>query len=161
MLITVTKSLLALSLFMVKVEVTTLDGQNKTGELSLLTGEVATLRAGEQDESIPLKNLLEVKISDAVVPDVVSPFQVLLRDNSAVPADSVLATAEKIECSSAVPGDCEIPRTAVRGLRLQEENEEWTSAWNAFLVLTAFYAVLARHWWHHQMSSGRAASPSE
>lgn len=35
------------------------------------------------------------------------------------------------------------------------------AAWNAFLVLTAFYAVLARHWWHHQMSLGRAASPSE
>ena len=35
------------------------------------------------------------------------------------------------------------------------------AAWNAFLVLTAFYAVLARQWWHHQMSSGRAASPSE
>lgn len=35
------------------------------------------------------------------------------------------------------------------------------AAWNAFLVLTAFYAVLARHWWHHQMSSGRTASPSE
>lgn len=35
------------------------------------------------------------------------------------------------------------------------------AAWNAFLVLTAFYAVLARHWWHHQMSSGRRASPNE
>ena len=35
------------------------------------------------------------------------------------------------------------------------------AAWNAFLVLTAFYAVLARHWWHHQISSGRTASPSE
>lgn len=35
------------------------------------------------------------------------------------------------------------------------------AAWNAFLVLSAFYAVLARTWWHHQMSAGRPASPSE
>jgi hypothetical protein len=35
------------------------------------------------------------------------------------------------------------------------------AAWNAFLVLTAFYAVLARIWWHHQIADGRPASPSE
>ncbi len=35
------------------------------------------------------------------------------------------------------------------------------AAWNAFLVLTLFYAVLARTWWHHQIASGRPASPSE
>lgn len=34
------------------------------------------------------------------------------------------------------------------------------AAWNAFLVLTAFYAVLARNWWHHQIADGRPTSPS-
>jgi hypothetical protein len=35
------------------------------------------------------------------------------------------------------------------------------AAWNAFLVLSAFYAVLAYTWWRHQISAGRPASPSE
>jgi hypothetical protein len=43
-----------------------------------------------------------------------------------------------------------------------------TVAWNAFLVASAYYAVVARIWWQHGFSSqftitsaGRAASPSE
>lgn len=35
------------------------------------------------------------------------------------------------------------------------------AAWNAFLVMTIYYLLLARIWWHHGKSSGRAASPSE
>lgn len=35
------------------------------------------------------------------------------------------------------------------------------AAWNAFLMLSAFYAVLARIWWQHYKSAGRPASPSE
>ena len=34
-------------------------------------------------------------------------------------------------------------------------------AWNAFLFVAAYYAVLARVWWHHGISAGRPASPSE
>jgi hypothetical protein len=43
-----------------------------------------------------------------------------------------------------------------------------TVAWNAFLVASAYYAVVARIWWQHGFSSqftitsaGRAASPRE
>ncbi len=43
-----------------------------------------------------------------------------------------------------------------------------TVAWNAFVVASAYYAVVARIWWQHGFSSqfdirsaGRAASPSE
>jgi hypothetical protein len=35
------------------------------------------------------------------------------------------------------------------------------AAWNAFLVSSAYYIVLARVWWHHRISAGRPASPSE
>ncbi|MGI9220134.1 MAG: hypothetical protein ACR2QS_03755 [Woeseiaceae bacterium] len=35
------------------------------------------------------------------------------------------------------------------------------AAWNAFLMMTAYYLVLARIWWHHNKSSGLAASPNE
>jgi len=42
------------------------------------------------------------------------------------------------------------------------------SAWNAFAVVSAYYTIVARIWWHHGFSStfritsaGRAASPSE
>ena len=35
------------------------------------------------------------------------------------------------------------------------------AAWNAFLVSSAYYFVLARVWWHHRIASGRPASPSE
>lgn len=39
------------------------------------------------------------------------------------------------------------------------------AAWNAFLVSSAYYFVLARVWWHHGIAhstaSGRPASPSE
>jgi hypothetical protein len=41
-------------------------------------------------------------------------------------------------------------------------------AWNSFVVVSAYYALIARIWWHHGFtselsikSSGRAASPSE
>ena len=34
-------------------------------------------------------------------------------------------------------------------------------AWNTFLVVAAYYAVLAHIWWHHGISGGRPASPSE
>ncbi|MBT8099128.1 MAG: hypothetical protein KJO82_05230 [Gammaproteobacteria bacterium] len=34
-------------------------------------------------------------------------------------------------------------------------------AWNAFVAVSAYYAVLARVWWHHRRSDGRATSPSE
>ena len=34
-------------------------------------------------------------------------------------------------------------------------------AWNAFVVVSAYYAVVARIWWHHGMSGGRPISPSE
>ena len=43
-----------------------------------------------------------------------------------------------------------------------------TVAWNAFVVVSAYYAAIGRIWWHHGFasefrirSSGRAASPSE
>jgi len=43
-----------------------------------------------------------------------------------------------------------------------------TIAWNAFVITSAYYAVVARLWWHHGFASqlsvrsgGRAASPSE
>lgn len=35
------------------------------------------------------------------------------------------------------------------------------AAWNAFLLLSAYYLVLARIWWQHYKSVGLAASPSE
>jgi hypothetical protein len=35
------------------------------------------------------------------------------------------------------------------------------AAWNAFLVSSAYYLVLARVWWHHSIASGRPTSPSE
>ena len=39
------------------------------------------------------------------------------------------------------------------------------AAWNAFLVSSGYYFVLARVWWHHgithRMAAGRPASPSE
>ena len=35
------------------------------------------------------------------------------------------------------------------------------AAWNAFLVSSGYYLVLARVWWHHNIASGRPASPSE
>jgi len=39
------------------------------------------------------------------------------------------------------------------------------AAWNAFLVSSGYYLVLARVWWHHKIAhstaSGRPASPSE
>lgn len=35
------------------------------------------------------------------------------------------------------------------------------AAWNAFLVSSGYYFVLARVWWHHKIASGRPASPSE
>ncbi len=35
------------------------------------------------------------------------------------------------------------------------------AAWNAFLVSSGYYIVLARVWWHHSIASGRPASPSE
>jgi hypothetical protein len=34
-------------------------------------------------------------------------------------------------------------------------------AWNAFVVFSAYYVVIARIWWHHGIAGGRAASPSE
>ena len=34
-------------------------------------------------------------------------------------------------------------------------------AWNAFIAFSAYYAVVARIWWHHGIAGGRAASPSE
>jgi len=34
-------------------------------------------------------------------------------------------------------------------------------AWNAFVALSAYYAVVARIWRHHGIADGRAASPSE
>ncbi len=34
-------------------------------------------------------------------------------------------------------------------------------AWNAFVAVSAYYAVVARIWWHHGIPGGRAASPSE
>ena len=33
-------------------------------------------------------------------------------------------------------------------------------AWNAFIAFSAYYAVVARIWWHHGSAGGRAASPS-
>lgn len=43
-----------------------------------------------------------------------------------------------------------------------------TIAWNAFVITSVYYAVVARLWWHHAFgyqlastSAGRAASPSE
>jgi hypothetical protein len=35
------------------------------------------------------------------------------------------------------------------------------AAWNAFLVSSGYYFVLARIWWYHKIPSGRPASPSE
>ncbi|MGI9222508.1 MAG: hypothetical protein ACR2QS_15890 [Woeseiaceae bacterium] len=35
------------------------------------------------------------------------------------------------------------------------------AAWNAFLLLSAYYLLLARIWWQHYKSAGRAASPEE
>lgn len=34
-------------------------------------------------------------------------------------------------------------------------------AWNAFIVVSAYYVVIARIWWRHGIAGGRAASPSE
>ncbi len=34
-------------------------------------------------------------------------------------------------------------------------------AWNAFVVVSTYYAVVARIWWHHGISVGRPTSPSE
>lgn len=35
------------------------------------------------------------------------------------------------------------------------------AAWNAFLVSSGYYLVLARVWWHHSIAAGRPASPKE
>jgi hypothetical protein len=35
------------------------------------------------------------------------------------------------------------------------------AAWNAFLVSSTYYFVLAGVWWHHNIASGRPASPNE
>ncbi|MEZ6128227.1 MAG: NPCBM/NEW2 domain-containing protein [Planctomycetaceae bacterium] len=123
---------IAISLALMDVRVSLLDGQAIEGTLQQLNADSVVVAVDGTDQSLPVEDVVELKFPH---PDKLEaePLQMILRDASEIPITEATATSETVTAKSVVLGDLNVRRPAVRAIRLQPLKDEWQPQWTAFL----------------------------
>jgi hypothetical protein len=123
-----------LCLTAIDVNVVSLDGSSVDGQLSKLNAEAVSVtdQAG-QTHDVSLADVVELRFPE-VSQDSATGLQLLLNDESQIPCNDLTVTATQATGNSDWLADINVPRSAVRAIRIQELQPEWQAEWNAFLA---------------------------
>ncbi len=118
------------------VEVRTLDGEARTGELTGLDNESLTLDADDGTHRLPVQDLQEVRLQplrEAATSTQEAAALVRLRDSSRVSAETITATRRQLRITNAELGELALPRNLVVSLRLSPLDSRVVGQWNSLL----------------------------
>ena len=125
-----------LTLAAIDVDVTSLDGSKVNGKLSGLTEQTVVItNAVDGQQELDLSSIVEIRgiSTDTTTNDALPNQQLLLADGSAVEFSELVVTPADAEGKGDWLSDIKVPRSALRAVRFQEMQSEWTAEWNAFL----------------------------
>ncbi|MCP4505321.1 MAG: hypothetical protein GY826_02870 [Fuerstiella sp.] len=129
--------ILALTLSLIDVRVSMLDGNSIEGEVVRLTAEEILLKtSAELPVSVPLTNVIDVAFlhsADSSSESAADVLEIGLVDGSEMSVSEIAASASSVTAMSAVFGELNIPRQAVRFVRLQPMMDEFAAEWASFL----------------------------
>lgn len=117
-----------------QVELSTLSGQQLSGELTALDDSSLTLTKADGPVKLPLDDLLGVRFTSEASSKPVQrdSLQVLLRDGSNFHSAKITATGRTATFSSPRLGDFTVPRPAVLGMRFDADRQV-DDAWDKLL----------------------------
>lgn len=126
--------LLPVLLAFTDARIATLDNNTVEGELVRITASEVIVRSGNNDVPVELNSVTEVSLSaDSVQKDEPSPALAIdLADGASLTVKELTATSESVTAISDNLGQLQIPRPAIRSVRLQPAKEEWEAEWQAF-----------------------------
>jgi len=128
--------LFIVSLALIDVRVSLLDGQTIDGALQQLNADSIVVTVDGNDKILPVVDVIDLKFvrpDKPVAAPGIEPLQLILRDGSEVPITEATASSETVSAKSAALGELKVDRPAVRAIRLQPLKDEWQPQWNAFL----------------------------
>lgn len=129
--------LMVATLSLLQVKVTTLDDAVVAGTDVKLDQQQVTLITDSGPQTLPLADVLSIELDaeDAAGDATIAPGpEIGLINGSRLFVAELTATAESVQARSAELGELQIPRSAVRYVRLQPPKEEWQTEWNAYLA---------------------------
>ena len=115
-----------------EVDVSTLKGDQHTGQLLELTESSISLKTAKADLQLSVWQLLEVrrKSTDRATSDDSKLSQVVLLDGSRISCSKVTTTGTKVAIESPVLGSFVVPVTAIANIRLAAPAPKLDQAWN-------------------------------
>ena len=123
----------------VPVDVTLLNGDQRSGTLQKLTAKTLTVEtsSGELAE-LPTVDLLEIRVSPERPPtqpaaDGSQPIRVELIDGSRLQLDGLTTTGKELLGRNAALGELTLPLSSVRSLHFAAPDEKFNSAWDELL----------------------------
>jgi len=110
------------------VELVQLDGQQETVKLKTFDADSVSVVAGDDEKTVPLKNLLSLNFTTSAKP-VEEPVLVTLRDNSLLSGSKVQVTPRKLTMMSATKQDIALPKASVSHIRFAPLEEVVKQSW--------------------------------
>lgn len=111
-----------------QAEVTTLKGEEFSGELVRLTATELAVKQGDQEKSIPLSDVLDIGFSAEGQPPEAA-TQVMLGDGTRLQFAQVSTTSQSFTGESPALGTVKVPLTAVNSIRLAATDAKVAEAW--------------------------------
>lgn len=112
------------------VEVSTIDGARHSGTLAAADAEVWKLEVDGKPVDVPLSSILEVRLPTKAESTSAALHETVLTDGSRIGTSTVALAGNKLTLSAASTDSIEIPRSAIKNVRLAESpssvDDQWT-----------------------------------
>lgn len=122
----------AVALAAPKVDVSTLDGLEVSGEFRGLSGDELVVSIDGEERTFPVANLLEVDFGDGEGPTTLdrSKLRVVLVDGTRVDAHSAVVAGASARLRTVRCGDFDVPIRALRSIRFGDADEKFDAPWS-------------------------------
>lgn len=119
-----------------QASVSTMEGRSFKGEVATVTSKTVVVNVDTEATTVPMASVLKITFDNAALPGNPNAVQqqaaVQLMDGSVLSAESLTATADIINLSSTLLKELQLPRNAVRAIRLKPMQQEFELQWDGF-----------------------------
>ena len=112
------------------VELSTLTGDQQSGQLTRLNATTVTLKTGETELNVPLAEVIDLRFAQQPKAIDSSKFQVVLVDGSRFGFTKVEATVRDVSLETIRLGHFKVPLSSVASLRFAPSTADVKDAWN-------------------------------
>lgn len=126
--------LLAAAMELPAAEVETLNGDKHAGSLATLSDTGVVLRKGETDVSVPLSDVLELRLLSNEIPDPATGARIAFLDGTRLTCGNVTVKNDKARLESPLCGTVEVPVARIASVRFGISTKTLDEMWEKLLT---------------------------